>query len=100
MAKVDLRNAFRLCPVRPEDWHLLGIHWRGTFYIEKCLPFGLHSAPYLFNLVAEALHWILCHYFGVFYTFHYLDDFFFAGSPGSQECQQSLTDMLQLSKLL
>ena len=56
MAKVDLRNAFRLSPVRPEDWHLLGIHWRGTFYIEKCLPFGLHSAPYLFNLVAEALH--------------------------------------------
>ena len=22
LAKVDLKNAFRLCPVRPEDWHL------------------------------------------------------------------------------
>ena len=29
MAKVDLKNAFRLCPVRQEDWHLLGIHWGG-----------------------------------------------------------------------
>ena len=26
LAKVDLKNAFRLCPVRYEDWHLLGIH--------------------------------------------------------------------------
>ena len=24
MAKIDLRNAFRLIPVRPEDWNLLG----------------------------------------------------------------------------
>jgi len=23
VAKVDLKNAFRLCPIRPEDWHLL-----------------------------------------------------------------------------
>ena len=31
MAKVDLKNAFRLCPVRPADWHLLGIHWRERY---------------------------------------------------------------------
>ena len=37
MAKVDQKNAFRLCPVRPEDWHLLGIHWQGKYYIDKCL---------------------------------------------------------------
>ena len=55
LAKVDLKNAFRLCPVRPEDWHLLGIRWRGQYYVDKCLPFGLRSAPFLFNMVAEAL---------------------------------------------
>ena len=26
MAKLDIKLAFRLCPVRPEDWELLGIH--------------------------------------------------------------------------
>ena len=61
MAKVDLKNAFRLCPVRPEDWHLLGIHWQGKYYIDKCLPFGLRLSPYLFNMVADALEWILQH---------------------------------------
>ena len=25
MTKVDMKNAFGLCPVRQEDWHLLGI---------------------------------------------------------------------------
>ena len=27
MAKLDIKNAFRLCPVSPVDWHLLGTHW-------------------------------------------------------------------------
>ena len=45
MAKVDLKSVFRLCPVRQENWHLLGIHWRNKFYIDKCLPFGLRSTP-------------------------------------------------------
>ena len=97
MAKVDLKNAFRLCPVRPEDWHLLGIYWRNNFYIDKCLPFGLRSAPFLFNMVADALHWILQHYFGrTSNLFHYLDDFFFAGPANTQECHQALADMLTL----
>ena len=46
LAKVDLKNAFCLCPVRPEDWHLLGIQWRGQYYVDKCLPSGLRSAPF------------------------------------------------------
>ena len=45
MAKADLKNAFRLCPVGLEDWHLLGIHRKNKFYANKCLPFGLHSSP-------------------------------------------------------
>ena len=94
MAKVDLKNAFRLCPVRREDWHLLGIRWRSQFYIDKCLPFGLRSAPYLFNMVADALEWVLKHYFEVQHCFHYLDDFFLAGPPHSNTCYKALSDML------
>ena len=25
MAKIDLHNAFCLCPIRKQDWHLLGV---------------------------------------------------------------------------
>lgn len=59
LAKADLKNAFRLCPVRLEDWHLLEIHWQGNYYVDTCLPFGLRSAPFLFNMVADVLEWIL-----------------------------------------
>ena len=27
LAKLDIKHAFRLCPVRPEEWHLLGYKW-------------------------------------------------------------------------
>ena len=96
MAKVDLKNAFRLCPVRHKDWHLLGIHWRNQFFVDKCLHFGLRSAPYLFNMVADALEWILKNYFETHHCFHYLDDFFFAGPPNSDSCSKALSDMLLL----
>lgn len=59
MAKMDLKHAFRMCPLRREDWELLGMHLDNKFYVDKCLPFGLRSSPALFNHVAEALEWIL-----------------------------------------
>ncbi len=31
MAKADIKSVFRLCPVRPEDWPLLGMHWSALF---------------------------------------------------------------------
>jgi hypothetical protein len=96
MAKVDLKNAFRLCPVRQADWHLLGIHWKGQYFVDKCLPFGLRSAPYLFNMVAEAIQWIIHNYFGIDDSFHYLDDYFFAGPAATDACLNALLDMLTL----
>ena len=34
MAKVDIKHAFRLCPVRPQDFLLLGMLWDGQFYFD------------------------------------------------------------------
>ena len=59
MAKVYLKSAFHMVPVRAKDSDLLGMYWQGRYYVDTCLPFGLRSAPYLFNQFAEALHWIL-----------------------------------------
>ena len=100
LAKVNLKNAFRLCPVRPEDWHLLGIRWRGQYYVDKCLPFGLRSMPFLFNMVVDALEWILRYHFHQQYCFHYLDDFFFVGSTQSDACLVALMDMIHLCSLV
>ena len=41
MAKIHLKSAFRMIPVRQRDWELLGMQWGDQLYIDKCLPFGL-----------------------------------------------------------
>ena len=83
-----------LIPVHQEDWHLLGIHWKGKNFIDTCHPFGLRLAPYLFNQFTTALHWILQHRCEVCHLLHYLDDFFTAGTPQSCECSGNLAAML------
>ena len=96
MSKIDLKNAFRLIPVHPNDWNLLGICWSNKFYIDTCLPFGLRSAPFIFNQLSVAIHWILQHTYSVSHLLHYLDDFFTAGAPDTSECQNNLEAMLSV----
>ena len=73
-AKIDIKSAFRLLPVHVDDRHMLGVLWNGGVYIDTCLPFGLRSAPKLFNIVAEFLAWI-AQQNNVSFLIHYLDDF-------------------------
>ena len=77
LAKLDLKLAYRMVPVHPDDSPLLGITWKGSTYIDKVLPFGLRSAPIIFSAVADGLAWALFAE-GVEYSIHYLDDFLFA----------------------
>lgn len=73
--KRDIKDAFRIVPVAEDNQHLLAFRWNDSTYVECCLPFGLATAPFLFNLFAEALHWILQCLLPAFYMNHYLDDF-------------------------
>ena len=59
LAKFDLSNAYRILPVHPDDQPLLGVTWQGNVYMDRSLPFGLRSAPKIFNAVADVLAWIL-----------------------------------------
>ena len=76
MAEIDIKHAFRLCPVNPRDWPLLGYKWLGKYFFDVRLPFGSRSSPFIFNTFADALAWILIHKFGITCLIHYLDDFF------------------------
>lgn len=80
MAKLDLKDAFRHIPIRPDDWHHLGFTWKRKLYYCVALTFGLRSAPYIFNLFAEALHWIIQRHIPA-HLRHYLDDFFLVFHP-------------------
>ena len=79
LAKFDVSGAFWTVPVHPDDRHLLGMWWKGHTYVDKVLPFGLRSAPKLYNAVADGLLWILVTHDNV-QGIHYLDDFLLFGA--------------------
>ena len=76
-------------PSTPSDRHLLGMEWQNQLDVDGALPFGLRSAPKIFNTVADSLEWILRHR-RVKNVYHYLDDFIVLGHPNSTECSQGL----------
>ena len=82
LAKVDIESAYRLIPVHPQDRPLLAMRFEGELFVDPMLPFGLCSAPKIFNAVADALAWIL-ERAGIRHVFHYLDDFIIVGPPDS-----------------
>jgi len=89
LAKIDIKSAFRLLPVHPADRHLLAMKWHGRLYVDTCLPFGLRSAPKLFNILADLLSWLL-EQMGVSPVLHYLDDFLTMGAPDAPSCLHNL----------
>ena len=99
MAKIDIASAFRLIPVHPDDRYLLGMKWNDHVYIDRQLPFGLRSAPLLFNGYADALEWII-RASGVHHILHYLDDFLVLGPPHSGVCLAALEAMISICQSL
>ena len=85
LAKVDIEVAYRLVPVHPQDCPLQAMRWNGDIYVDPMLPFGLCSAPKIFNALADALQWHLIKS-GVQVLLHYLDDYIMVGPPHSQLC--------------
>ena len=80
MMKRDFKSAFRHVPVNDNDHWLLIFEWEGKFFVDMFLPFGLRTAPRIFNLFSEALHWVCETLYGWNVTY-YLDDFLFVFPP-------------------
>ena len=64
MAKIDLKDAYRVINVRPEDWHYLGSTWTNDegekeYYIDFVLPFGLKTSAKIFTMFADELQFCM-----------------------------------------
>ena len=68
-------------------------------FVDGVLPFGLRSAPKIFNVLADALLWIMYRR-GIHFGLHYLDDFLFAGPPGSTEREAALAVAIECCRIL
>ena len=74
--KADIKAAFKLIPVRPDQHHALGFYWEGGFWYQTALPFGCRSSPSIFNDFAELLRDALRGVTGNSAILNYLDDYF------------------------
>lgn len=74
MVKADIKEAYRMIPIHPQDQPSFGVKWENSVYIDRTLPFGLHSVPNIFSAVADAIQWIL-NQKGIVNIIHYLDDY-------------------------
>ena len=71
--KIDLSRAFRVLPLCPGDYSLIGMRWRNLLYFDKFLPMGLRTAAYCMQKVSSAIVYI--HRKMGYWSTNYLDDF-------------------------
>lgn len=98
IGKMDIKSAFRLIPIYPGDFDLLGFSVDGLFYIDKCLPMGCSISCKIWETFATFLHWLTHFKSGLNTLDHYLDDFIFAGRCGTQECAILMSTFSSLAK--
>lgn len=97
MAKSDIESAFRLLPVHPDSFRLLGCTWEGAYYVDRCLPMGCSISCALFETFSSFLEWAVRDVTGINSVIHYLDDFLCVGPAGSNICAVLLGTLQHLA---
>ena len=98
MSKADISSAFRILPVSPASYRLLGFQWCDRYFFDRCLPMGCSVSCNKFELLSTAIQWILTHKLKVHHMSHILDDFMFLGPSDSRQCALSLQAFFSLSE--
>lgn len=100
MAVVDIKSAFRLLPVHPDDFELLGFKIDGHYYVDKNLPMGCKISCNYFEKFSTFLHFLVEKKSGKNTLDHYLDDFIFAGKSLSGDCKLLRDSFLSICESL
>jgi hypothetical protein len=80
LAKTDIKSAFRIIPIHPNDYPLLGMKWRGLYYYDRCMLLGCSRSCKTFEIFSTAIEWIARHKLEVDELLHLLDDFLFVSA--------------------
>lgn len=95
LSKTDIKNAFRIIPIQPQDYNLLGMKWRGKYYYDRCMPMGCASSCKTFETFSSALEWIAQNKLNINHVLHLLDDFLII-APSYKLCQEQLNLFVDL----
>ena len=99
MAKTDIKSAFRIVPIHPDHYPLLGMKWQGLYYYDKCLAMGLSESCAAFERVSGSLQWLAVSRFGASGVVHILDDFLFIANT-EEKCRADLRNFLAMCSFL
>nr|XP_055053787.1 uncharacterized protein LOC129438918 [Misgurnus anguillicaudatus] len=99
LAKVDITSAFKVMPIHPDWWHLFGVRWHEKYYFAVRLTFGCKSSPKIFDMLSEAICWILSNNYAIPYLIHLLDDFLIISPPDAIPAAHLITVQNVFSKL-
>ena len=99
MAKADIKEAYRLIPLAPQCYNLLGFQLEGEFFYDRCLPMGASSSCAIFEKFSDSLVFILKDVYKVKHVVKMLDDFLFIGET-EYLCQYALDSFRHLCRLV
>jgi len=100
LAETDIKSAFRIIPIHPEDYGLLGMQWRGLYYYDRCMAIGCSSSCLTFEKFSTAVEWVAYHNLGIGCILHLLDDFLLVACCFTQLCHKQLDLFLSLCSYL
>ena len=99
LAKADIKSAFRIIPILPTDYDLLGIFWQGKYYYDRVMPMGCASSCRTFEIFSTAIEWVAKKHLSMPHLIHILDDYLMA-APTFHQCHINLDRFLFLCAYL
>ena len=76
MGKQDVKDAFKVLPIKPSDYYLLGFSFDNQFYFETTLPFGCRCSCLYFETFSSFILFEWNRRSSSLLATKYLDDFF------------------------
>ena len=95
MAKTDVKSAFRIIPIHPADFSLLGMKWDNMYYFDRCLAMGLSSSCAIFESFSTALEWLSINHLSACAVVHILEDFLFI-AKSKEKCVGDLQNFITM----
>ena len=95
LAKSDISQAFRLLPLRPNEYNLTGFIWKNNYYFDRCLVMGSSSSCYIFEKFSNSLQFILGKKCQIKYIVKVIDDFLIL-EKSEPEASKSLSKFTNL----
>ena len=98
MAKLDVKSAYRLLPMRESDFRFLGFHIQGTVFVDKMAPMGAKISASHWEAFGRLWEWLINQrpdFRGA--TCRYMDDLLIVCHPQDPNPSGSVQSVIQLS---